>query len=321
MTTDGPEPTQSPSNDDEGFEAAFSRARASMRATDEADQARRKVEKLREVSLRKKWRDSPEYRQWRKERTVVGCIFLTFLIFLITFRWGWDAWAIHKSSNKLGDIFFYAGIVAALLYVDKQLRRDARQNFDDRMLLEEERERDFREAQLVAQDETDIKELWKLTNDRLRGYHERAYRQADQSFRNAQIAIFGGFVIVAGTAAIAAWKTSLSTPSSVVVGVVGTVGAGLAAYIGRTFLRLQETTASHMRSYFDQPQETFRYLVAEKLIERLPEDQRAATVNYLVQAVMLSGVTVEQAQAALNAQQQNGQTDPPGQAGGNAPRR
>jgi hypothetical protein len=122
----------------------------------------------------------------------------------------------------------------------------------------------------------------------LQGYHDRAYRQADQSFRNAQWAILGGFFIVAGTATIAAGKTSLSTPSSVVVGVIGTVGAGLAAYVGRTFLRLQDTTAAHLRSYFDQPQETFRYLMAERLVDRLPEDQRTQIHRHVLRLARLT---------------------------------
>ncbi|WP_242886701.1 hypothetical protein [Actinomadura litoris] len=93
----------------------------------------------------------------------------------------------------------------------------------------------------------------------------------------------------------------------------------MAAYIGRTFLRLQETTATYLRSYFDQPTETFRYLVAERLIDRLPEDERAKTVKYLVQAIMLSGLPIEQAVTVLNPQQQNGQADKSGQAGGSGP--
>lgn len=39
------------------------------------------------------------------------------------------------------------------------------------------------------------------------------------------------------------------------------------ADIGKTFLRLQESAASHLRSYFDQPREQFRYLAAaERLL-------------------------------------------------------
>jgi hypothetical protein len=66
-----------------------------------------------------------------------------------------------------------------------------------------------------------------------------------------------GFAILAVNA-----KT---TTAAVTTGSLGAVGAALAAYIGKTFIRSQETAASHLRAYFDQPLELSRYLAAERL--------------------------------------------------------
>lgn len=266
--------------------------------------------------MREAWVTSPEYRRG----FVALFVAIAVLALLVTLN-GADIHVLGTIGpdlpTKVDTLLYTVAVGTVLLSYSRRQRR----RFYDRRLITQEQLLNRREAELVNEEGTSIGELWQLTNERLRGYHERAYRQADQSFRNAQMAISGGFVIVAGTAGIAAWKTGLTTQSSVVVGVIGTVGAGLAAYIGRTFLRLQETTATHLRAYFDQPTETFRYLVAERLIDRLPEDQRVQTVEYLVQAVMLSGLPVEQAVAAFNAQQQNGQADAPGQAGGSSSQR
>lgn len=172
-----------------------------------------------------------------------------------------------------------------LIFVSQNQRR----RFEDRSRqVSLDVELGSRETELIGQDDSYLSELWKITNKRLRGYRNRTDQQAEQSFRNAQWAIIGDFLIIVSTAGIAAWKT-LSTPSSIVVGVIGTVGAGLAAYVGKTFLRLQETTAKHLRSYFGQPQETFRFLIAQRLIAELKEDQRPEAVAQLIQAIARAG--------------------------------
>lgn len=266
-------------------------------------------QKLLDATRRQGWLASPERQSLNFLRKVaLAWIVLCFALYVASY-FAWQKIEISPNSSEFTILFVMSVSLSRFAYFTLIRRQKGR--YEDRILLESAKALDNREAELVSQDEASIKELWKLTNERLRGYHERAYRQADQSFRNAQIAIFGGFLIVAGTAGIAAWKTTLTTSSSVVIGVIGTVGAGLATYVARTFLRLQETTSTAMKGYFAQPQETFRYLVAERLIDRLPEDQRAQTVEYLVQAVMLAGSSIEQAQAGLSA--------PQGQQGGQQP--
>ncbi|MER7675151.1 hypothetical protein [Streptomyces sp. NPDC096934] len=128
--------------------------------------------------------------------------------------------------------------------------------------------------------------LWDTTHARLKLYHDVALGQANRSFRSAQWAMWMGFVALGAFVAIAL-KAS-STAGSVVAGGLGAVAAGLAGFIGRTFVRSQETAAGHLRSYFDQPLELSRYLAAERLVAdpRLSQEQRAEILTVLVTAMV-----------------------------------
>lgn len=128
--------------------------------------------------------------------------------------------------------------------------------------------------------------LWETTHARLKLYHDVALGQANRSFRSAQWSMWIGFIAL-GAFVVIALKAS-STTGSVVAGGLGAVAAGLAGFIGRTFVRSQETAAGHLRSYFDQPLELSRYLAAERLVAdpRLSQEQRAEILTVLVTAMV-----------------------------------
>ena len=159
----------------------------------------------------------------------------------------------------------YYIVISALLFViacvigrAEYVRR--RHEFEDSSLLALYGDLGDEEGKLLDEDQLRFGTLWNLTQERLRVYHEIATRQANASFRNAQYAIAAGFAVIIIGAFAAFFAKNIA--ASIVVGTLGTVGAALSAYIGKTFLRLQEDAASHLRSYFDQPQEQFRYLSA-----------------------------------------------------------
>ncbi|MFS1302311.1 TRADD-N-associated membrane domain-containing protein [Streptosporangium longisporum] len=132
--------------------------------------------------------------------------------------------------------------------------------------------------------------LWDVTHKRLDYYHQIATSQARQSFRNAQIAMTVGFVLLVVFAVLA---LRAATPTaSVVTGALGAAAAAFAAYIGRTFVRSQESAAGHLRAYFDQPLEFSRYLAAERLLEAmdtLEPEQRTAIAGDLLRAIVTPG--------------------------------
>lgn len=126
--------------------------------------------------------------------------------------------------------------------------------------------------------------LWELTHGRLDLYHQIVTNQARRSFGAAQAAIIIGFVLLVAFAVLAV-RAKITT-AAISAGGLGAVGAAFSAYIGRTFIRSQESAASHLRAYFDQPLELSRYLAAERLLADadLTPEQRAAILSTLVQA-------------------------------------
>ncbi|WP_369260450.1 hypothetical protein [Streptomyces sp. R35] len=128
--------------------------------------------------------------------------------------------------------------------------------------------------------------LWSVTNARLALYHRIATGQASASFRNAQTAMWTGFVLLGAFTAAAAFARN--TTASIVAGALGVTSAGLAGYVSRTFVRSQESAAGHLRAYFDQPLEFSRYLAAERLIAEaeLTSEQRAEILGSLVRAIV-----------------------------------
>ncbi|MGW2570634.1 hypothetical protein, partial [Streptomyces sp. NPDC001537] len=128
--------------------------------------------------------------------------------------------------------------------------------------------------------------LWLLTHSRLDLYHEIATGQARRSFLNAQIAMGIGFALLVAFVVVAAQAST--TAGAIVAGGLGAVSAALAGFVSRTFVRSQETAASHLKAYFDQPLEFSRYLAAERLVSdsQLNDTQRAEAVAALVHAIV-----------------------------------
>lgn len=129
--------------------------------------------------------------------------------------------------------------------------------------------------------------LWAVTDERIDLYHQIATGQARRSFFTAQLAMATGFVLLIVFAVLA---VRARTPTAAVTtGGLGAVAAALAGYIGRTCVRSQESAASHLRAYFDQPLEFSRYLAAERLLAaastELTGTQRAEVPGTLTQTI------------------------------------
>ncbi|OUC94481.1 hypothetical protein CA983_35025 [Streptomyces swartbergensis] len=125
-----------------------------------------------------------------------------------------------------------------------------------------------------------------MTHRRLDLYQDIATSQAQKSFRNAQLAMTWGFVLLVVFVLMA--LEASTTAGSVVAGGLGAISAALAGFVSRTFVKSQETAAAHLRAYFDQPLEFSRYLAAERLVAeaRLTPEQRAQVLTSLVQAMV-----------------------------------
>lgn len=129
--------------------------------------------------------------------------------------------------------------------------------------------------------------LWEVTNARLSQYHRIATGQARRSFTTAQVAIGIGFMLLFGFAWLS-FRTH-STAASITIAALGGAAAGLAGYIGRTFIRSQETAARYLRAYFDQPLAFSRYLAAERLLSsqsELKPEERDAMLRIIIAAMV-----------------------------------
>ena len=238
---------------------------------------------LEDAQNRLAWRASKEFKKTRRvDRLFQSIAIVAALVIIATPETLPKITPGQIVSYTLAGLFIILCITASLQYM-----RDQRRQFFDRLLIERSRNLGAQEADLLDEEQLRLGALWRLTEERLRIYHEIATRQAQASFRNAQWAIAGGFVVVVASAGTAFFAST--TTITVVVGVLGAAGAALSAYIGRTFLRLQENAAAHLRSYFTQPQEQFRYLAAERLITLMDDGRRKGnTISELVQTMVSS---------------------------------
>jgi hypothetical protein len=139
----------------------------------------------------------------------------------------------------------------------------------------------------ISDNKLALPSLWEVTHSRLDLYHQIATKQARQSFLMAEAATGIGFALLIVFAILA--TQNKSTAGAITTGALGAVSAGLAGYIGRTFIRSQETSAERLRAYFDQPLEFSKYLAAERLLASagyLDSSQRETILAQIIGAVV-----------------------------------
>jgi hypothetical protein len=166
-----------------------------------------------------------------------------------------------------------------------------RQELKDRLQAEEA------EAKLAAADDAvygegsslELSPLWVANHERLSLYHRIATQQAQRSFQRAQTAMIVGFSIVAISVPLA--LIARTAAGSLAAGILGAVAAALSGYISHTFIRSQESAAQHLKAYFLQPLEFSRYLVAERLLNTLNDQQKADGILAIVRGISAFAAT------------------------------
>lgn len=239
------------------------------------------------AAWRHAWTSSPEYRK---------ALRFSYIPLIVGFSFGlWEVWSSTRAahlpfvSNHLKWSIQWPYLLQALIAVTlgqsvgRFILTYYKQRYEDRQLAERQVNLAGAEARLAEIGELDLPSLWQITQKRLDLYHEIATGQARRSFRNAQIAMSVGLLILA--AAIGLSLDAKTTVASIVTGTLGGVGAALSGYIGRTFIRAQESTAEHLQSYFLQPLEFSRFLAAERLLDTMQGDARDVAAQKLVQQI------------------------------------
>lgn len=199
-----------------------------------------------------------------------------------------------RAMRSAFEFSFYTLPVAALIafgigfYTYIFYRMSLRREMRDRQI------HDAAQRQLTAAEEAvyggtvdaaalELSPLWNATHERLNLYHRIATQQAQDSFRRAQAAMVIGFSMVGMSILIA--LVASSAAGSIVAGILGAVAAALSGFISHTFIRSQESAAQHLRAYFLQPLEFSRYLVAERLLDTLDDQQKAEGILAIVQGI------------------------------------
>ncbi|MEU7911342.1 TRADD-N-associated membrane domain-containing protein [Microbispora bryophytorum] len=233
----------------------------------------------------------------KRKRITVIAIYIVLIVLPIALLGATGVWVADLVSLGIADleglnaisgaILPIVVLVATAVLVGVYLLRQQHSNVGQA----ERALQDLQQAEMNLGDEDHLAlpALWKVTHKRLDYYHQIATGQARQSFRNAQVAMAVGFGLLILFAVLAIKAT---TPTaSVVAGALGAASAAFAAYIGRTFVRSQESAASHLRAYFEQPVEFSRYLAAERLlqaVDKLAPEQRAEIAGHLLRAIVAS---------------------------------
>lgn len=126
------------------------------------------------------------------------------------------------------------------------------------------------EADVAADTDTSLAQVWRVTQLRIGLYHKQALEQSRASFRNAWISASAGLAVLSMCAFIAVRAGSAT--GAITVGTLGAVGVAVSGYLGATFLRTQDLVARQSQTYFEQAADAFRYLSAERLLEHIKDD-------------------------------------------------
>jgi hypothetical protein len=144
----------------------------------------------------------------------------------------------------------------------------------------------------------------------LRQYHELTRRQARTSYRNSQIAMSIGFLLlVVGAATV---LRAVTPSAQIVVGGLAGLGSALSAYIGSTFIRAYNRALAQMNYYFGQPLVQSYLLEAERMASSLHQERRDDVMEKII-AETLSGAST--AALALSPQSQDQRPKPKAESG------
>ncbi|MFE2534182.1 hypothetical protein [Streptomyces sp. NPDC059371] len=276
----GHQPVTLPSQTAAAFQAQPSgSARNTVRdPVDEEKQRRERVS----------WADSSERRRG------LSCEVVAALCGLLLISYGayrGDLLPKISSSSPLNLLNSITGQVVAGFIVyecGRRYRKTQRKIHNDRFWLADARqELDRAEAAVDQANGLRLPVLWDVTEKRLAYYHRIVTKQAEQSFRNGQVAMSAGFVVLILGASLA--LTADTTAKTVVAGTLSAIGAAIAAYIGRTFVRSQESASQHLLMYFRQPLELSRSLAAERLLSEMERATRSTAAQRLMESILSSG--------------------------------
>jgi hypothetical protein len=130
--------------------------------------------------------------------------------------------------------------------------------------------------------------LLKVNQTQMDQYHDITKHQAEDAYRNSQIAMASGLIILV-LATIAAILVKGNT-SKIILGGVAGVGTAFSAYIGATFLNAYQSALAQLNYYFSQPLINSYFLSAERIVTDMSpkrrDDVRAKIIDSMLQGAI-----------------------------------
>lgn len=138
----------------------------------------------------------------------------------------------------------------------------------------------------------DLLKLMEVNRRQMEAYDVQARAQGRTSHWSSLLAMTAGLGIVGVGWWIAV--TAGDTATKYAAAIVAAVGTATGGYIARTFIQVNTAAQQHVRYYFEQPLVQSYLLTAERVIERLPEDERGQQYALVVAAALAQAGMVPQ---------------------------
>lgn len=137
-------------------------------------------------------------------------------------------------------------------------------------------------------DDRSFPSLLKVNQAQVYEYHGITKHQAENAYRNSQIAMGAGLIIlILATAAAVALQNNASR---ILLGSIAGLGVAFSAYITATYLKVYQSTLAQLNFYFRQPLVNSYLLSAERLTGDMSAEQRDDMRARIIDAMLQGAI-------------------------------
>ena len=138
-----------------------------------------------------------------------------------------------------------------------------------------------------------LKILMDLNQRQIEGYHEIVTKQAKQSYRSAQFAMWSGVLMLATCLYVGLRFNAAEIKAFAAA--MGAVSGAMTGYLSKTYLAVYRETLSQLNRYFDQPVTNGYFLAAERLAgDQMPEMRQRIIEQILLVSMRPSEIAGDQ---------------------------
>ena len=147
------------------------------------------------------------------------------------------------------------------------------------------------------QNSMELADLFRLNQRQIDAYHDLTKAQAAHSYRNSQLAMGIGFLVLLAGSIVAI--TTRDDTAKVVVGALASLGAAISGYVGATFMRAHNESLAQLNFYFRQPLVNSYLLTAERLAAKVQDSAEVyqRTCCLMIEHVMSNAFLAPQGRA------------------------